>query len=151
MPLDADGAAVECAAPRDAYLNARLQTGLANPLDEAIVARARRRDARASGCRKIDEIPYDFVRKRLSVVVAGRRRPASRALITQGRAREDPRDLRPRADGGDGSRPLDAARASEIAGAASTRWSGEGYRVLGVAAGRGRRQAALHGGRRDRP
>jgi Mg2+-importing ATPase len=52
---------------RYAYLNAHFQTGLANPLDEAIVAT---RQLDISGVAKLDEIPYDFVRKRLSVVVA---------------------------------------------------------------------------------
>jgi len=50
---------------RWAYLNAAFQTGLANPLDEAIPRSAhpiRRHD-------KLEEIPYDFTRKRLSVVV----------------------------------------------------------------------------------
>ena len=51
---------------RLAYLNAHLQTGLANPLDEAIVAKD---TPDLSGVVKVDEIPYDFVRKRLSVVV----------------------------------------------------------------------------------
>ena len=50
-----------------AYLNASMQTGLANPLDEAIVNKgAEGADAYA----KVDEIPYDFVRKRLTVVAA---------------------------------------------------------------------------------
>ncbi|MBI5493189.1 MAG: magnesium-translocating P-type ATPase [Deltaproteobacteria bacterium] len=50
-----------------AYLNAAMQTGLANPIDEAVTAR--RHDA--AGYEKVDEIPYDFERKRLSVAVRG--------------------------------------------------------------------------------
>jgi Mg2+-importing ATPase len=50
-----------------AYLNAALQSGYTNPIDQAIVAE--RRDI--SGFRKLDEEPYDFVRKRLSILVAG--------------------------------------------------------------------------------
>ena len=46
-----------------AYLNAALQSGYTNPIDQAIVAE--RRDV--SGFRKLDEEPYDFVRKRLSI------------------------------------------------------------------------------------
>ena len=49
-------------------LNATLQTGMANPLDEAIAA-GRRAERRLPAYAKVDEIPYDFVRKRLSVVV----------------------------------------------------------------------------------
>ncbi len=54
-----------------ACLNAALQTGLANPLDEAIVARGQRDGIDIASYRKLDEIPYDFVRKRLSVLVQG--------------------------------------------------------------------------------
>jgi Mg2+-importing ATPase len=50
---------------RLAYLNADLQTGLVNPLDEAIIAQG---DPGTAGVIKISEIPYDFVRKRLTVV-----------------------------------------------------------------------------------
>ena len=51
---------------RYAYLNAAFQTGLANPLDEAILAQPH---PDTTGMDKLEEIPYDFVRKRLSVVV----------------------------------------------------------------------------------
>ncbi len=47
--------------------NASLETGLANPLDDAILA-ARQPDLTA--VRKLGEIPFDFVRKRVSVVIA---------------------------------------------------------------------------------
>ncbi|MGN6538121.1 MAG: cation-translocating P-type ATPase, partial [Mesorhizobium sp.] len=51
-----------------ALLNATLQSGMANPLDEGIAAsRGLEDDLSAYG--KIDEIPYDFIRKRLSVIV----------------------------------------------------------------------------------
>ncbi len=50
---------------RLAACNAALQTGLANPLDEAIL----RAGPAPAGVSKIAEIPYDFVRKRLSVVM----------------------------------------------------------------------------------
>lgn len=49
-----------------AYLNAFFQTGLKNPMDEAIVGFEKQDIA---GFDKVDEIPYDFVRRRLSVVV----------------------------------------------------------------------------------
>ena len=51
---------------RWAYLNAAFQTGLANPLDEAILAQPH---PDTTGMDKLEEIPYDFIRKRLSVVV----------------------------------------------------------------------------------
>lgn len=49
------------------YLNAKFQSGYANPIDTAIL------DAHPldiSGYTKLDEAPYDFIRKRLSVLVA---------------------------------------------------------------------------------
>lgn len=54
---------------RLAFLNASLQTGIANPIDEALRAQADGGTAWLAGMRKIDEIPYDFQRKRLSVLV----------------------------------------------------------------------------------
>jgi Mg2+-importing ATPase len=50
-----------------AYLNSFYETGFTNPIDEAIRTH-RRFDL--SGYRKADEIPYDFLRKRLSILVA---------------------------------------------------------------------------------
>jgi Mg2+-importing ATPase len=50
-----------------AYLNAFYETGFTNPIDEAIRSQ---RQFDLSGYRKTDEIPYDFLRKRLSVLVA---------------------------------------------------------------------------------
>ncbi|HEX9206939.1 MAG TPA: magnesium-translocating P-type ATPase [Steroidobacteraceae bacterium] len=47
-------------------LNAALQSGLVNPLDEAILQRRR---PLADAAVKVAEVPYDFVRKRLTVVV----------------------------------------------------------------------------------
>ncbi|HEX2495170.1 MAG TPA: magnesium-translocating P-type ATPase [Steroidobacter sp.] len=49
-----------------AAINAALETGLASPLDDAILAN-RKPDLRR--VRKLAEIPFDFVRKRVSVVV----------------------------------------------------------------------------------
>src|SRR5712692_8856861 len=64
--VDVDGA------PSDkvllhAYLNAFYETGFTNPIDEAIRTH---RQFDLSGYRKTDEIPYDFLRKRLSILVA---------------------------------------------------------------------------------
>jgi Mg2+-importing ATPase len=48
-----------------AFLNSCFQKGFTNPIDEAIKAL----DISSAGYRKINEIPYDFIRKRLSVAV----------------------------------------------------------------------------------
>jgi Mg2+-importing ATPase len=49
-----------------AYLNAFYETGFTNPIDEAIRTY---HQFNMSGYEKLDEIPYDFVRKRLSILV----------------------------------------------------------------------------------
>jgi Mg2+-importing ATPase len=49
------------------YLNAAYQTGFSNPIDDAIRAS---NQLDLSQWEKIDEVPYDFVRKRLSILVA---------------------------------------------------------------------------------
>jgi Mg2+-importing ATPase len=49
-----------------AYLNAFYETGFTNPIDQAIL---NYRKIDLSGYRKQDEIPYDFLRKRLSIAV----------------------------------------------------------------------------------
>ena len=50
-----------------AYLNASYETGFMNPIDEAI---RKYRQFDLSGFKKLDEIPYDFIRKRLSILIA---------------------------------------------------------------------------------
>lgn len=61
-----------------AYLNSTFEKGIKSPLDAAIL-----RHAAPDVCpyRKIDEVPFDFERRRLSVVVAG---PEGQWLITKG-------------------------------------------------------------------
>jgi Mg2+-importing ATPase len=61
-----------------AAINAALETGLANPLDDAILAR---HTPDLSGIEKIAEIPFDFMRKRVSVIV---RTSSGTSLITKG-------------------------------------------------------------------
>ena len=49
-----------------AYLNASYQTGFTNPIDDAICVS----NVNVSGYQKLDEVPYDFIRKRLSILVS---------------------------------------------------------------------------------
>lgn len=52
---------------RYAYMNSYYQTGLRNLLDASVLSHTDLDVDR--GCKKVDEIPYDFQRKRMSVVV----------------------------------------------------------------------------------
>jgi Mg2+-importing ATPase len=61
-----------------AWYNAFLQTGFENPIDRAICDN---RKFSIDGVEKLDELPYDFVRKRLSVRI---RQHGRRLLITKG-------------------------------------------------------------------
>jgi Mg2+-importing ATPase len=112
---------------RLAYLNAHFQTGLANPLDEAILAKEQ---PDLSGVIKIDEIPYDFVRKRLSVVVG--QNGIFPRMITKG-ALEGVLAACSSVDWNGHPVKLDEARLAEVHRQYEN-WSGQGYRVLGVAA-----------------
>jgi Mg2+-importing ATPase len=52
---------------RYAYMNSHYQTGLRNLLDKAILAHEDLDIEK--NCRKVDEIPFDFIRKRMSVII----------------------------------------------------------------------------------
>ncbi len=60
------------------YLNATFETGFMSPIDAAIRNHC---VIDISAWKKLDEVPYDFVRKRLTVVVSG---PEGTMMITKG-------------------------------------------------------------------
>jgi Mg2+-importing ATPase len=64
------------------YFNSFYQTGLKSPLDEAILVHEK---MDTSGYQKIDEVPFDFVRRRVSVVVEKER---ERFFIAKGAPEE---------------------------------------------------------------
>lgn len=125
---DASGAPSD-AVLRLAWLNARLQTGLASPLDEAIASEVQRRGTGLAELPKLDEIPYDFVRKRLSVIV---RAESDQALLITKGAFDSVLEACEQTRAGDQVLPLDATARERIQQRFAG-WSGEGYRVLGVA------------------
>lgn len=109
-----------------AQLNAAFETGLKSPLDDAILAAGK---IDLTAWRKIDEVPFDFERRRVSILVEGGGR---RLLIVKG-APEDILDLAALYElQGVPPRPLDAA-ARKTAAATFNGLGTEGYRVLGVA------------------
>ncbi len=110
-----------------ACLNAALVTGLRNPLDEAI-CRLPEVDV-ATSYEKLDELPFDFVRRRVSVVARG---PDGRRLLVTKGAPESVLAACSTYESDD--RPLaltDAARATIEA--AFREQSALGYRSLAVA------------------
>jgi Mg2+-importing ATPase len=124
--LDAEGAESEHVL-QVAALNSRFETGLKSPLDEAILAHAQ---PAAEGWHKLDEVPYDFHRRRVSVLVE---RDAERLLAVKG-APEDILSISTRWRRSDGALfPLDAAvLAAQRARIAEL--GIHGFRTLGVAA-----------------
>ena len=132
--LDADGNACD-AVLLYAQLNATFESGFPNPIDEAF---------RRLPCPdlatyvKVDEVPYDFIRKRLSVVVE---RPAAppdahrHTMITKGALRnvlDVCVDAEARADPG----TVRTVPIAAVRGALQERfeaYSEQGFRVLGVA------------------
>ena len=111
---------------RRARENAFFQTGIRNPLDEAIVAEVPGDLGKAGNVRKVDEIPYDFVRRRITVVVEDE---SGTWLVTKGAVTQTLASCA-RIDGvagpvGDGERAALENRVAE--------WGEQGYRVLAVA------------------
>ena len=128
---------------RYAFLNSYLSTGVKNLIDNAIIDRARAEAAAASGARgdaaktgdlaagryAIDELPFDFERRRLSVVVGDER--GRTAMITKG-AIEEVLAVCSAVEVDGTARPLDGALAAQVMARAAALAS-EGMRVLGVA------------------
>ena len=71
-----------------AYLNSYFQTGLKNLIDLAVIDKAAEKGVsyRESEYRKVDEIPFDFSRRRMSVVL--KNREGRTTLITKGAVEE---------------------------------------------------------------
>lgn len=110
-----------------AYLNSRFENGIRSPLDEAVLAHAH---IDASGWTKIDEVPFDFERRRISVLLA---HDSERLLIVKG-ALEDVLALSTEAEigGAEAREPL----TDDLRHAILARFEAlgeDGFRVLGIA------------------
>jgi Mg2+-importing ATPase len=110
---------------RLAMLNALLQSGLGNPLDDALQAAA---DPLLVRPDKLGEVPYDFERKRLSVAIAA---PEGPQLITKGAVSAMLAVATQIVTASGVVAVTPALRALEDARLAQ--WSDEGYRVIAVA------------------
>ncbi len=111
-----------------AYLNSSYETGFANPIDEAI----RNYSPQDISCfKKLDEVPYDFIRKRLSILVSRQRDDENeRTIITKG-ALANVLEVSSYARTSQG-----IVNISQVRGDIDRRFhdlSAEGFRVLGLA------------------
>ncbi|MDD3225871.1 MAG: magnesium-translocating P-type ATPase [Clostridium sp.] len=113
------------------YINSFYQTGLKNLMDVAILEH--KDDGKdfdiANKYEKIDEIPFDFIRKRMSVVVRNKR--MEDVLICKG-AVEEVLSLCNKYETKDGSESFVGKMTEEI-NTIVTKLNEEGYRVIAVA------------------
>jgi Mg2+-importing ATPase len=108
-----------------AYLNAFYETGFTNPIDEAIRTH---RPLDLSGYQKQDEIPYDFIRKRLSILVS---HGDTHLMVTKG-ALPNVLAVCSSAEAGGGTL-VDIAAMRERIQRHLEEFSTQGFRTLGVA------------------
>ena len=109
-----------------AFINSHFETGMKSPLDEAILAD---RPFDMAGWTKIDEVPFDFERRRVSVLVE---HEGKRRLIVKGAPEELLRlSERYAAENGD-ERPLDA-ETRRVFEATLEGLGAQGFRALAVA------------------
>ncbi|MDL2336398.1 MAG: magnesium-translocating P-type ATPase [Pseudomonadota bacterium] len=122
-----------------AFLNSHYQTGLKNLLDHAVLEHVELAAELklTEDYRKIDEVPFDFERRRMSVVVSVRveGRDDHHELICKGAVEEVlAQCTRVRGEGGasSGDVPLDAAMLARVQ-QLTHQFNGEGLRVVAVA------------------
>ncbi len=125
--IDGDDLGEAARALEFAFLNSHFQTGFTNPLDAALLAGTPEPTDLAT-YRKLAELPYDFSRRLLSVVV--QREGEQPLLVTKGapeavivRASQVRRD--------DSTRPIKAAEHKRLAKLVDTA-SAEGFRLVAV-------------------
>lgn len=110
-----------------AYLNSRFESGLKSPLDEAIL---QHEPIEAQEWRKVDEVPFDFERRRVSVLLE---RAGRRMLVLKG-APEDVLAIcrRYESEGRESVADLDAAARAQLQARCDALLR-DGMRVLGIA------------------
>jgi Mg2+-importing ATPase len=110
---------------RLAWLNARFESGFENPIDVAL----RALPPQDEGWTKRDEEPYDFERRRLSVLVE---KDGRRLLVTKGSV-ENVLAVCTRVRTAGGAEPLGGDGVREQIDGVYRELSAQGYRTLGVA------------------
>ena len=108
-----------------AWLNSHFESGLRSPLDDAIL---QHRTLDASVWTKIDEVPFDFERRRVSVLLE---RSGERELVVKG-APDDILKLYTAYEANDAQQPLDDVALAQVR-ATCHALEDEGFRVLAIA------------------
>jgi Mg2+-importing ATPase len=108
-----------------AYLNSFYEKGFSNPIDEAIRS-YKQQDI--SGYEKVDEVPYDFIRKRLSIMI---KKDGRYFMVTKG-ALSNVLAVCPFAENKAGDK-IDTNTVGQIIQQKFEEHSNQGFRVLGVA------------------
>ena len=109
-----------------AYLNSYFESGIKSPLDDAILAHT---EQSVAGWTKIDEVPFDFERRRVSVLLE---RGGARQLVVKGAPEDVLRLCTAYQDAQGKSQPMDATVLQQT----TIVFDGlgeEGFRVLGIA------------------
>lgn len=114
-----------------AFLNAAFETGIENPLDMAIMQAGKSAGLTTAGFTKIDEIPYDFQRRRLTVLLAAAADPTQHVIITKG-AFANILDICNLVEQGGKNIPLDPAGRAALEEVVKQK-GGEGFRALALA------------------
>ena len=110
-----------------AYINSYFETGLKSPLDDAILEH---KEIDASGWRKIDEVPFDFERRRVSVLLE---QGEKRLLVVKGSPEDILRLSTQYALGEEQGAQVLEERARIRIQALHDDLEREGFRVLGIA------------------
>ncbi len=121
---------------RLAAINARLQTAMANPLDAAIAGAADDRETDTSDVTKVDEIAFDFERRRLTLVVDDGAQDGTCLIATKGAFDHVLTSCTRVRDASGTPRPIDTEPLRRFYADMGAR----GFRVLGVASRRAPRQ-----------
>src|SRR5664280_1773991 len=108
-----------------AYLNSFYEKGFSNPIDEAIRSY---KEQDVSGYEKVDEVPYDFIRKRLSILI---KKDGRHLMVTKG-ALANVLAVCPFTENKAGDK-IDANTVGQMIQQKFEDFSNQGFRVLGVA------------------
>jgi Mg2+-importing ATPase len=125
--IDADDSTEAARALELAYLNSHFQTGFTNPLDTALLAGCPEPPDLAT-YRKLGELPYDFSRRLLSVMV---QREGEQALLVTKGAPEAVVDRATQVREKETARTIDVAERKRLATLVDSA-SAQGYRLVAV-------------------